>query len=545
MSSSPIEVTDVVDALKANGFTYLSASQDGWLRFSGELKAAGSAHDCTVEVDSDLHEVPRVWLNRLPSAIPRVLPHLGASGQLCYLAAGSVVFDMFDPVGQTLACIAQAERVLDSVLRGQLLEDLEDEFFAFWGGPFCLVDLQGAQLGRQDAYLANKGAARDSMILGVVTDNKDRTVAKLKPLGWAPAEKPVLAIRVKTTAKPRPDQRSWPPKTMQQLLQWQNKLDQRCRKKIESRLQAAFDAKAPHALVLIESPLLTYGFATIFERPAGPRRPAKSARQRLYEQDIIPLSVVRIDDRYMAERNLPGGRTLAGMSIAVVGCGTIGGYLADMLVKAGAGTSGGKLTLVDPDIFKPNNLGRHRLGFPDLFKNKATQLREELRRGAPGAVVTALPVDIRGAELGKVDLLIDATGEEALGHWMTWRYKTTAPILSVWVEGAGLAVRALLRASSTGACHRCLSDHVRSGQFMVLDAHTPTVMRGHGCEGLYVPFPATVSVQAASVAVEMVQSWANGSSEPALRTRLLETGRTLASPDCSPPARPGCPACSS
>jgi hypothetical protein len=320
---------------------------------------------------------------------------------------------MFDPVGQTLACIAQAEHVLDSVLSGKLVEDLEDEFFAFWGGPFCLIDLQGVRLGRQEAYLASP----DSAILGVVTDDRDRSMAKLKPLGWAPTEKPFLAIRVKTTAKPRPDQRNWPPKTIQQLLQWQSKLDPRCRKKIERRLQAAFDAGARCALVLIESPLLTYGFASIFERSHATRRPSKSGRQRLFEQQVTPLSVVRIDDRYMAERNSPGGRTLAGMSIAVVGCGTIGGYLAEMLVKAGAGTSGGKVTLVDPDLFGPNNLGRHRLGFPDLFKNKANQLRDELRRGAPGASVSALPVDIRTAELGKVDLLVDATGEEALGHW--------------------------------------------------------------------------------------------------------------------------------
>jgi molybdopterin/thiamine biosynthesis adenylyltransferase len=541
MSSPPVEVADVVDALKAHGFTYLGAGQGGWLRFSGELKAAGGAHACELEVDSALHEVPRVRLNQLPSTLPSVLPHLGAAGQLCYLATGSVVFDMFDPVGQTLACITQAEHVLDSVLGGKLVKDLEDEFFAFWGGPFCLVDLQGAKLGRQEAYLASPGTT----ILGVVTDDKDRTLAKLKPLGWAPTEKPFLAIRVRTAAKPRPDQRNWPPSTVQHLLQWQNKLDPRCRKKIESRLQAAFDAGNRHALVLIESPLLTYGFESFFERPPAPRRPKKSARQRLLEQAVTPLSVVRIDDRYMAERNSPGGRTLAGLSIAVVGCGTIGGYLADMLVKAGAGTSGGKLMLVDPDLLGPNNLGRHRLGFPDLFKNKAAQLREELRRGAPGASVTALPVDIRGAELGQVDLLIDATGEEALGHWLTWRYAKASPILSVWVEGAGLAVRALLRAKPGGACHRCMSDYVRSGQFMVLDAPTPTVMKGHGCEGLYVPFPATVSVQAASLAVEMVQAWANGATEPALRTRLLETGRTLATADCSPPVRPGCPACSS
>lgn len=541
MTSSPIEVADFVEALKAHGFQYQGAGQDGWLLFSGELKAAGDAHGCMLEVSPNLDEMPRLRLSKLPSTLPAFVPHLGASGQLCYLATGAVVFDMFAPVGQTLACILQAEHVLDSLLRGEMVEDLEDEFFAFWNGPCCLVDLQGTQLGRQEGYFASPR----SSILGVVTDDKERSMAKLKPLGWAPTETPVPTIRVQTTAKPRPDQQNWPPKTMQQLLHWQSKLDSSCRKKIESRLKAEFDAGAPCALVLIESPLLTYGFATLFERPLAPRRPRKSALQRLYEQQVIPLSVVRIDDRYMAERNFPGGRTLAGMSIAVVGCGTIGGYLADMLVKGGAGTSGGKLTLVDPDLFGPNNLGRHRLGFPDLFKNKARQLRDELRRGAPGASISALPVDIKSAELGKVDLLIDATGEEALGHWLAWRYAKVSPILSVWVEGAGLAVRALLRTQPSGACHRCLSDYIRSGQLMTFDAPTPTVLKGHGCEGLYVPFPATISVQAASLAAEMVHAWANASMEPALRTRLLDTSRTLATQDCSPPARPACPACSS
>lgn len=112
MSSSPMEVADVVEALKANGFLYQRVGQDGWLLFSGELKAAGSAYNCTLELSPDLNEVPRVRLNQLPSTLPAVLPHLGASGQLCYLAKGSVVFDMFDPVGQTLASISQAEHVL-------------------------------------------------------------------------------------------------------------------------------------------------------------------------------------------------------------------------------------------------------------------------------------------------------------------------------------------------------------------------------------------------------------------------------------------------
>jgi tRNA A37 threonylcarbamoyladenosine dehydratase len=129
----------------------------------------------------------------------------------------------------------------------------------------------------------------------------------------------------------------------------------------------------------------------------------------------MPVSVIRIDDRYLAQRNIPKSKTLAGKRIALVGCGTIGGYLSDMLVKAGAGSCGGKLTLVDFDGLLPQNIGRHRLGFPDLLSNKAEAMAKELKRLSPGVEVHALPVDVRQAQLGKLDLLIDATGEESSG----------------------------------------------------------------------------------------------------------------------------------
>lgn len=170
----------------------------------------------------------------------------------------------------------------------------------------------------------------------------------------------------------------------------------------------------------------------------------------------MPVSVIRIDDRYLAQRNIPKSKTLAGKRIALVGCGTIGGYLSDMLVKAGAGSCGGKLTLVDFDGLLPQNIGRHRLGFPDLLSNKAEAMAKELKRLSPGVEVHALPVDVRQAQLGKLDLLIDATGEESLGHWLCGRYRAPTPMLSVWIEGPGTAVRALLRTNASGACYRCL-----------------------------------------------------------------------------------------
>lgn len=541
MKDAAAKVTDVVDAFRQRGFEFIGRADDGWLKLRGPLKVSTNSHACEIQLDPQFFELPRVRLLELPTSLPRVTPHLGSGGHLCYIAKGTVVLDIFDPVGQALACLQRAEEVLDKVLKGQLVQDLEEEFYVYWNGPLCLVDMQAQRLGRQDTLVINPSGN----FTAIVTDDEARTTRKLKSLGWKATDYTMLTYRVRTSAKPRPHTTAWPPTTVKDVLAWQGLLDPRCRKKIEQRIEEALATAAKGALVLVESPLLTYGFVVFFERKpyqTGMRRQPRASMRALR---VTPMSMVRIDDRYMAQRNIPGMLTLADKRLAVVGCGTIGGYLAEMLIKAGAGTSGGQLTLVDFESLYPQNLGRHRLGFPSLFLNKAIGLADELKRLAPGADIRALPVNVREVQLGKLDLLIDATGEESLGHWLCEQYLPTTPMLSAWVEGPGTAVRALLRTKSTGACYRCLREANRKGLLQTVVGTMPTFMAGQGCEGLYVPFPASISVQAASLAAEMTLAWANGNVRPSLRTKLVDVTFQLATPDCDPSRMADCPACPS
>lgn len=531
----------VVAALKDRGFAYAGRAADGWLRFNGELCAAAERQACELALDPQFLELPRIRLLHVPSTWPRVLPHVGSSGSLCYIARGTVVVDIFDPVGQTLACLERAGEVLSRVINGELVGDLEDEFFAYWTGPPCLVDVQDLRLGRHQTLVAETGGAWAP----IVTDDEKRTREKLKSLGWGLIDRTVQTFRVRTSAKPRPHLSAWPPTTVRDILSWQALLDPRCRKKIQQRINEGMEARANGVLILVESPLLTYGFGVLFDQNSGRRLRRGGTRRSMFALRAQPFNVIRIDDRYMASRNVPGKATMAGKRIALIGCGTIGGFLAEMLVKAGAGTSGGQLTLVDFDELLPQNVGRHRLGFPNLFKNKAKELGQELRRMAPGAEIQALPVRVQDAHLGNADLLVDATGEEALGHWLCERYVAPTAMLSIWVEGPGIAVRGLLRTKTGGACFRCLWESNRKGLYTAVVGGTPTLMAGQGCEGLYVPFPASVSVQAASLGAEMALGWSNGIESPALRTRLIDTAFQLSTPDCNPPRTARCPVCRS
>ena len=536
MKFAKVAIPDLTAALHQRGFSYLKRDERGWMRFAGELRLKAKSYPCELAVSPGLDEFPRVWLTPVPPGHVELRPHLSANGYLCYLALGSVIFDFFDPIRQTMACLDRAEQVLGDILAGKMAEDLAEEFHITWGRDWCMLDVDERRSGSLDAYTFGGKT-------GIVTDDKARTHAKLEAMGLGLPKVELSAFLVRTKATPMPLQESWPPETVQAFLKWQSTLDSRCRKKIEQRLMEIFRGKATRVLVLIDSPQLQYGIEVDLKRDAAGTGNKLSLREILYRLPLHRISVCRIDDRYLAERNLPGSKTLAGLKVGLVGCGTIGGYLAEMLAKAGAGTVGGKLTLVDMGSLEPGNLGRHRLGFHALLKKKADAMCDELKRVAPGIDAVAVVEDVKAANLGPLDLLIDATGEQGLTDWLTWKYADTVPFLSAWVEGSGLAVRALLKAKPEHACTRCVSRPPLRDQYRVFDVPPEVIMKGHGCEGLYVPFPASASVQAAALTMEMVQAWLDGNDSPRYRTRVLDPSRKVHFMDCSPQKYEGCPAC--
>jgi molybdopterin/thiamine biosynthesis adenylyltransferase len=535
-------------ALDSREFAYLGRdAKSGWLRFDGPLAADSTEIRVEVRVDPLGIAVPKVRLKAFPESLKGVLtPHLGRD-ELCYLANDSVVLNIFDPAGQVLTCLDRAQDVLGQLARGELTRDAADEFFAYWGDatPLYLADLSPKATGYCEVLSLARVGAKGVFAL---TDDSERTTRKLKAIGFILKSGGLRAVRVGTQVSPQPLAGRWPPHDVESLLGWQNQLDPQCVRAIRKGLTKAQKRKYRTLLCLITSPRLMYGFKVEFEAPPkfqqGMRRRAVDRRALLAKSKVIPFTLVRIDDEYIARRSAPGLATLGGRRIAVVGCGTVGGYLADLLVKAGAGTAGGELRLVDKDSLAPGNVGRHRLGFNSVLKNKARALADELTRGAPSADISFTEDDVTTMKLSRLDLLIDATGDEALGHWLAAAVRSAfVPTLSVWVEGTGVAVRALLRDNQNAACLRCLNGSDRALLYPVTNEDMPTELAGHGCESLYVPFPATVSVHAACLAAEMVTAWANGSPRPLLRTRIVAPGFSAGTMDVDPTKLTGCPAC--
>jgi hypothetical protein len=389
-----------------------------YLTVEGALKTRFGEVPCVVHIDRMFHAFPIVNLIQpLPKRLLPVAPHIGPDGNLCYIATSAAVVDIYNPIGQTVAALRRAAEVLDQIMANERVDELQEEFYAFLRDGALYTDIANPETGQISTLGLNGWRGL------VCTDDVARTRAKFSQLATEISEFSGITEKITTKRAPRPLINAWPPTTLGELLHWQSKLDDACRRKIQARIVRAYRAKHNVIAVVIESPLSQYAIV-VYDLQKYGRSSTSDQGIPIFEAPIAMLQVIRMDDRYLVQRNIPGRKTLAGLTIAQIGCGTIGSYLADMLMKAGAGSSSGELQLIDFESLQPGNIGRHRLGENHLEQNKAEALAVELKAGMSSANIRAFPVDARTVNLAGVDLIIDATGEQALVQFQPTFYSS-------------------------------------------------------------------------------------------------------------------------
>lgn len=100
----------------------------------------------------------------------------------------------------------------------------------------------------------------------------------------------------------------------------------------------------------------------------------------------IDENLLRIDNIYIEQqeidylsRSIGNDTRLSKKNFAVIGAGSLGSYVVEELVNAGAST----LLLIDKDLFVSKNLMRHKLVLGNTMNNKAEKMVENLNRKHP------------------------------------------------------------------------------------------------------------------------------------------------------------------
>lgn len=155
------------------------------------------------------------------------------------------------------------------------------------------------------------------------------------------------------------------------------------------------------------------------------------------------LELATIPPEAEARRLDDSHERLRGMSVALVGCGSLGSKVAAMLARSGVGD----FYLLDDDLLLPDNLVRHELDWRDVGTHKVDALTQRIKNVNPEAKVYVRRVRLAGQEasgsaeaaitsLVARDIIINATANANV-HNLVSAVAESASKPVVWAEVYG------------------------------------------------------------------------------------------------------------
>lgn len=515
----------VIEAVATDGFTaHLTARG---LTLTGEVRVRHTPVALRLVFDDlEFIEPPRVYVEQ-PTALPRkVVPHLDDAGELCVINRAFHVFDRYSAPAQTRGIIARAAELLTAGLSSSATAEIAREFPSYWSASRYDIDS--------------------------LADLRRETTASQK--GKSAANKPKLAL-VKTATRLSFEAHQDKPATLGALLDWSAHWDCALPAAIASAFatQDAADPvvaiEAPNGIAIARLVVSRSGAAFVrsLERSSAWLRWVNTGAARA-------TPIMRLHGRRADLASVLGANEapLADQAVTLVGCGAIGGYLARMLAQFGAGLGRGRLTLIDGDILDVFNIRRHALGASAIGRFKVEAVAEATLRDLPGLNVISRPTPVQSQRmiLEASDLVVDATGEQAVSDWLNaWHLGRAGldarkpTLLHCWISGAGIAVQSFISTEPGYACYRCLQpDQGTRPRFDPL-RELPSEPIATCGEQLMTPYGPAAPTAAAALAAQHAVDWARGYPHHLLRTVRLDWERSVRRDPSSPGMAANCPAC--
>lgn len=463
-------------------------------------------------------------------------PHVEEDGLLCFLPPDTSV-DSSRPVDSVQALLGEACQLVEHLIGGRMSEDFRDEFLSYWtrtgAGKFppvyCLCDTNGCS---RTVYCW-RGTS-----FTVVADTENQL---LKWLGNRFPTAEHTSVKVESaflmTLRDPPVPTEYP-SDGRELIAYIERIDPESGRTVKRLAE-----EAAEKLLVLFCARTKRGpaFAAIsIGRPEAARWPGRKQEDRItagFRPSKVPPSirasrflggkltkrkVERADHSWVHGRDHdPHAITLHQKSAALIGAGSLGAPVAELLARAGLG----KLFIIDPDRLEFPNVGRHILGAADVGRLKAVALAQRLKENLPHmAGVEAVPLRLeqvlneQSHLLSNCDLLISTTGswtsESLLNDWHLAHCRPM-PVVYGWAEAHACAGHAVA-ISSQGGCLRCGYDP--KGRFFFAATHWPegTAVQEPGCGAVFQPYGSigisNIAARVADLSLSLILAPTNVSS---------------------------------
>jgi|TARA_R110002124_G_scaffold135152_3_gene298016 molybdopterin/thiamine biosynthesis adenylyltransferase len=513
--------------------------------YTKDYDTPGGVFSTILIVPNDPHvELPTVYCYLVPSSYEgRLIPHISHDGYLCYVEQKEADWNPNDLPSLYNEIDCQIQRTLNNAVISMNDNDvgdieLQNEFVSYWesqGSLYLLADCS-RKVSFTTVMLEPANDTGSSYCEFVTTEDTKGTNEDLTK--WLTQRKLKLSvnhsdisthyIRVNPT---RLSGINWPPTSLKDLFLWLKQVDSNARSHLANSLYRSVKKRNILLLDIVnQDPIavsLEMNTARLSNRTVSKRSTKKDKAGSVLNRVAIlsskhscesfkRFSVTKADKKTLQSRNRAAHGDLSGKKIALVGCGTIGGYLAHLLLRNGAGSGIGYLHLYDHDEFKPHNFSRHSLKANDFGKNKAEALVDTLM---DSIYVTK---NIRGfgdrfpineSSLVLYDLVIDATGRAPISKRLAYvvrqmRDNERPLIIHAFNDGNGRAAKVFV--DDGRSCYGCMnvdsSVHQGSKDNANMDLRFVDIdqaaERFVSCGSTYTTYDAAVSHITAAIAQE-------------------------------------------
>lgn len=527
----------LIGALALDGFKFRTTY--GGPSFRGSVSVRGTSVKITLQYEgTSFTAPPRVFLEDCGALRPGVIAHLDETNELCVVDRREYVSDRYAIAEQARGIVVRAAEVLDRALSAAGPEEIAQEFPRHWGGKTVRVSF--------------------GPFTGYAKADHGETFLTFQRCGRAEARAQAAAV-VTTERRLSFHEGQDRPNMLRELLNWADSWDSNLKPTLLRQLRA-LDPADPYAIICAPNGIV--GVQVMVSR-LGPRYISALGQKgwsallsglRGPQLAVERCQVRRVDMNYILGTNSQNGTAvLARQRIVLIGCGAIGGFLSFALAQLGAGLDGGGLILIDPESLDERNIARHRLGRDQIGINKAVACSRATETALAGISVRPVSLEVEKclAELASTDLIVDATGEHAIGDFLNaWRLErasegeTSPALLHVWIEGNGAGVQSYFSSHSDFGCYRCLQPELLERPRFPLLRDDADVSVATGCgEAPFSPYGPAAPMAAAALAANHAAAWAKGDPKPLLRTVRLSYGETIDRKPTNPPKSEKCPAC--
>ncbi|TGY90062.1 hypothetical protein E5163_02740 [Marinicauda algicola] len=533
----PDSATSIAATLKQRGFARCEHAN----KYRGPIQCGHKQITVTLHIpDESFLNKPEVYIDDLGQLPEGVKPHLeGPHGdRICYAAPGTIRLDPYDQGRSILAVLEMAQKALEDSFAERALPAIANEYAAYWRG--AAIRLLDPVPKGESSWLRVKVDGQPFL-----ARNTDRR-ARAKP----------DAIIACVDSALTPTKHQTVPSKIMELSDWWERNGLNPVLKFSSVKQHLKEGR----LVFAKGKNACLGVRLETSPRLKGERPGSRFTRAILEQVTLEHVIAHPSDISFIARRCIGSADsarspLAGVSIGLIGCGTIGSHLASFLVRSGAGSDKGTLHLVDPEFVAPGNLGRHTANLADIGLNKAAVVGSQIEKFHPrlNYEVHEQGVEHIWNKLRGCKIIIDASGVENVSEWINWKHIAEGRkrnFIYSWIVQDGAAVQTFVaRAGGDFACYRCLRPDLASPSRVspLKDVHRTTKFEYGTCgDGAFVPFSVGTSVVAASLTLEAVTAILSTATKKNLWTRV--TDFELAKAGCNQDRQigkaDGCPACS-